>query len=352
MKSLILDINFAKTHVNFNTEFLKAINHHSDIIIVDDNESYGTPQNTNYIYIKSKLIYKFTKNSILSRVFMLVNFVKSYRSVSLIGADKVFYLNHDIVVLFFCLFFVPKKVKKSIYLVHHKHIDELNNNIKLRLFNSYKNQVNHIVLADYIKNHLINDIKVNENFVFTCNHPIYNRHKKISITDSKNPTTFVSLSISSDERIIEEIINNKKLNDVLNDLNIKLYIKSKIYNHETSNLKVFNNFLDENSYNSLYNNCSGVLLLLDKAFEYRISGTMIDALSLGKIIISTNTSCAQFYSKDYPNMVKISYNTDDLIRKLKKNILNEPQLLEDHKRFLINNSLNNLSTQFKYIFHD
>ncbi len=352
MKSVILDINFAKTHKNFNTEFIRAINHHSDIIIVDDNEAYGNVQNTNYLYIKSKLIYRFTKNSILNRIFMIINFIKSYRSVCNLDADKIFYLNHDIVVLFLCLLFVRKKVKISIYLVHHKHVDELNNHIKLRLFNSYKNQVNHIVLADYIKNYMINDIKVNRKNIFVCKHPIYNRDKITFIKDNKKPTTFISLSISNDERIIDEIINNKKLNDVLKEFNIKLYIKSKIYNHETSNLKVFNNFLDENSYNSLYNNCSGILLLLDKTFEYRISGTMIDALSLGKIVISTNIACAQYYRKDYPNMVKISNNADDLILQLTNNNFNESQLMEDHKRFRIDNSLNNLSKQFKYIFDD
>ena len=352
MKSAILDINFSEAHISFNTEFIKAISHHSDILIVDDNESYGATQKTNYLYVKAKLIYKSSKSSILSRIFWIINFIKSYKSIYRLDIDKIFFLNHDIVVLFLCLLFVRNNVKKSIYLIHHKHIDELNNPIKLRLFNSYKNQVNHIVLADYIKDHMINHIKIIEKIVFVCKHPIYDGQKKIFISNSKKPATFIALSSSNDERVIDEIVNYSRLDDILKEFNITLYIKSKHINHTTTNLIVFNNYLDRERYNSLLNNCSGILLLLDDTFEYRVSGAMIDALSQGKIVISTNIASARYYRNDYPNMVRISNNIDDLILQLTKYDLNKSQLEENYRSFRIENSLSNLSKQFKYIFEE
>jgi hypothetical protein len=93
----------------------------------------------------------------------------------------------------------------------------------------------------------------------------------------------------------------------------KLIIKSKLYKHTSDGLHVFNGFLKNAEYQQLYKDCTCVISLLDDSYKYRISGTLIDALSANKPLISLNSICAKYYQTYFGSSIMIYDNFKELM---------------------------------------
>ena len=312
----ILDCNHTDSHNMFNSQLIEKLSDEGSILLFSWNRSYDNLKRDN-IYIK-KLFYIKSKpqNSFAARFILLINtflnacYLKYFdfrrKSITII-------IGYEIISFSICSFLFPRKS----YLMHHMQIDEIKNKLKKYFFTRIKLNFNHVVMTDYIKDYLIENIGLNQNSIRVIPHPIYNL-KQHSEPDINNYKTFVSLSYSNNESFVNRLIEEEKNNKIFERNNCRIIIKSKTFNFCSNGLIVFNKYLSEDEYFNLYNKSTCILSLLNDSFEYRISGTMIDAISAEKQIITLNTRCAEFYKNIFPNSINICKNIDDIILEIIK----------------------------------
>lgn len=345
MKSTLIDFNFTDMHSMFNSEMIKAICRHSSVNLLDWGSYYEgmIPADVNIIPVNCVT----TRHPRLARLVtflnMAINRVKIPRDT-----DKVFVLGYDVFVFAFGSLLFGRK--DNIYLVHHLHVDDLKNKFKRTAFDTYKNKVHHIVLADYIKRYLIDVVGVEEKRVFVMNHPAFAYDTSATRpADQFRKRLFVGLNYSNDEKTIENIIRIEKLEQVLKKNDCFVVLKSKVHSFKSENLLVFNGPLPREQYDQYYKDAMAILVLIGSDFVNRISGTMIDALSYGKVVVGTNIPCIVAYAANYPSMFRIC----DSAKTVLATLVSDEFALDDNDfhRFIRENSCESLAKQLGAVFN-
>ncbi|MBP6754965.1 MAG: hypothetical protein KA210_02370 [Bacteroidia bacterium] len=313
-KYVLFDCSHTDSHVQFNSELIKGLSTVGDVNLFSWNSSYNHLIDQSISIRRKKYLTVGFKNALLARLVLFFNtilnaiylrsrFKKNEVSFVLIG--------YEIISFALCSFLFPKEM----FVIHHMQVDELNNSMKRFFFSFFKNRIKHVVMTDYIKDNLVTNLSIPSNLVGVVPHPIYDFNFD-SISINSDIRTFISLNYSIDESYVEKIIELESQNNYFSRNGCKLIIKSKLYKHSSEGLYVFNDFLESDEYYELYKNCTCVISLLNDSFEYRMSGTLIDALSANKPIMSLSSICANHYRKYFGNSIMIYDNFDELIEEI------------------------------------
>ncbi|WKV08000.1 hypothetical protein Q2T46_10640 [Thermoanaerobacterium sp. CMT5567-10] len=170
------------------------------------------------------------------------------------------------------------------------------------------NKVEHVVFEEFIKDCLMETHEINSEKVHVLPHQLNENILK----DNYQKYACVGLSNSNDENIISEIVKKENQEKILKKAKCKVILKSKVINFDDGFLKVLNNYLDDMPFPS--------------TFKYRMSGTLVDAFSNNKIILCSNITLMDYYSKEYPSICKIIESVDDFFEyviKINKLEINE-----------------------------
>lgn len=316
MHVLFLDFIYPIEHRQFNQNMVKAISQFSNVTILSPKDYFGSSfnefSNINIIEDEKMTI---RKGKFLFRLSSLKFIQKSSKLARKIKPNIVFVSCFETLSFSLARFFF--RSLKNVYVVHHNNTDELSNKIKRIFFKSYMNSVNHIVSEDFIKDYLINTINVNPENIHVVPHPISKfRHiNKNTIQEEK--ITCLGISNSNDESFIEKIINLEKQSNIFAKYDLKLVLRSRLKEFDNGNLKVIRGYLDKKDYDNYYNSCESVLVPLNKSFRYRMSGTLLDAISNGKVVLGSNVELINHYSRRYPSICKKYDSPEELIKTLK-----------------------------------
>ncbi|NLJ89014.1 MAG: hypothetical protein GX327_09650 [Epulopiscium sp.] len=240
------------------------------------------------------------------------------------------------------------KKDDKIILFHHFNTDELNNKIKAWFFRRYMNKVTHIVFAEFIKDYLINNFDINPKKIFVMPH-----HMNIidENTTMKKEFDCVGLSNSNDEEIISEILQKEKQEKVFKKMGCKVVLKSKIHEFDDGYLKIVKGYLEKEVFDNYINNTQSIYMPFPSSFQYRMSGTLIDALSNGKIVYGSDIPVMRYYSKRHPNICKVVDNADSFINKLLNKKDNISDYTKDFERFKQEHSEEKIEGVFRKIFN-
>lgn len=312
VKSAIVDFRFAEMHLMVNCEYLEAMSHHSDLLVLDWGSFYQRLRRQRIQTSSVSCISRKTGSPFMGRLFCLVNMAINRVALGRVRVDRIFVFGFDVIVFAFGLFLFPRR--SSIFLFHHLHIDELRNGTKRLFFNFYKNRVSHVVMADYIKQYLVSELGVGEERVFVVTHPSYEYGVNAdALPISPARKLFVGLSNSNDETLVRELIELEDREKIFQRNNCNVVLKSKTQLYRSDGLVVFNGSLPREQYDEYCRKATGILVLIGSEFIYRISGTMIDALSYGKTVIGTNVRCVREYRVKYPSMFRIGENAPGIV---------------------------------------
>lgn len=320
-KYIIIDCCHTDAHVQFNSELIKVISTIGNVDLFSWNSSYNHLINQSISIHQKKYLNFGFKNALLARLVFFFNtilnafylrgqFKKNETTVVLVG--------YEIISFAVCSLLFPK----GMFVIHHMQVDELKSNTKSFFFSFFKNRIKHVVMTDYIKDFLVTNLSISNNLIEVVPHPLYDFNFNFNFdfdSDSDSILTdpitrnFISLNYSTDESYIKKIIELECQNNYFSRNGCKLIIKSKLYKYSSDGLYVFNDFLESDKYYRLYKNCTCVISLLNNSFEYRMSGTLIDALSANKPIMSLRSLCANHYHKLFGNNIMIYDNFDKLI---------------------------------------
>ena len=104
-------------------------------------------------------------------------------------------------------------------------------------------------------------------------------------------------------------------------------------------------FMPDHVYNDLMNSGRTVFVPLPKSYIYRLSGSIYDALSRGKIVYTNSKFYSNEYERRYPGICVYVGSVDDLIFQLEKK--EEPYVIESFQKFLNDHSIERVGNEIK-----
>lgn len=310
-KYILFDCSHTDSHVQFNSELIKGLSRVGNVHLFSWNSSFDYLINQSISIRRKKYLTLGFKNALLARLVLFFNTILNaiyLRSQFRKNETTVVLIGYEIISFAVCSFLFPK----GMFVIHHMQVDELNSSTKRFFFSFFKNRIKHVVMTDYIKDYLVTNLSIPNNLIKVVPHPLYDFYFD-SISTNSNIRIFISLNYSTDESYVGKIIELESQNNYFSRNGCKLIIKSKLYKYSSEGLYVFNDFLESDEYYKLYKNCTCVISLLNNSFEYRMSGTLIDALSANKPIMSLRSVCADHYRTYFGNSIMIYDNFDELI---------------------------------------
>lgn len=330
MKILLTELYPSVGHRKLLLNTYKMLENNFDVTLVvpcDDNLAIRE----NIVKSPYKVL-KFTNENInYRRIKTVKNSVQIMKFIAKLDKEREFdyiiCLTYHTVSFFIGQFFFKKT--KKILLMHHDNIDGIKlNTIKRAMFNSFARKVGHIVQCGYMKRDLVKEYGINENSILVWLHPL-----NILGEEKKQTDTYdcVGISGSNDESLIEELLYKEINTSFLKDNGLRIVLKSKTFLFDNGYLKIINSYLSDSEYENYIAKAKCIFLPFPNSFENRMSGTLIDAFTNNKPIITTDLRLFQECKKTYPNIVKF-YNIDnfhnDVISWKIKNKIMEDEFLK------------------------
>lgn len=199
-----------------------------------------------------------------------------------------------------------------IYLMHHYNTDTLERKKSNFFFSLYVNKVNHIVFEKFIGDYLMEKYGLKKERILILPHPLY----KNTIENISPKFACVGISNSNDENFIKEIIMIEKKQKIIKENKIHVILRSKTQTFDNGYLKVFTGYLEQKDYNYLINNTRSIFMPFPQSFKHRMSGTLMDALSNGKILLGTDVPLLKLYQKKYPHICNVVKSPNEFINEV------------------------------------
>jgi hypothetical protein len=344
MKVLIMDFLYPEGHRGFNESIIKYFSEFSKVSVLSQKKYYREFEDELSIDIAEQNDFEVKNGRFLSRLCSMNIMKKSACFCENKEWDYLWVLSFDTITFALGIFFFRNL--NNIFLMHHNNVDELTNCIKLKFFRSYMNKVNHIVLEEFIRDYLVNEIGVDDDRVYVLPHPL-NKNKNIG----KEKYLCVGLSNSNDEKLIEEIIIKERETNYFLKLKKKVILKSKVDEYDNGYLKVIKGYIEKEKYDDYVSNCHYIFMPFSNSYCYRMSGTLMDSLSNNKIVLGSDIPLVRYYAAKFPSICKIVRNIDELYAVLNSLDLNS-KVREEFLSFLKIHSKENIVKSLKLILEE
>ncbi len=306
------DFMYYSGHKRSNKNFIKALSQISSVHVLSQ-KNYFSEYKEELLALKNmKFIekdnFELKNGQLTNRLSSLKIMYLTGKYIKKIQPSHIFVSSFDTVTFNVGKIFLGELNK--VYLLHTINIDELLNDTKFRFFDSYKNQVNHLVFEQYMADYLVTR-GVEESRVFVIPHPLNDNTDSVNM---KKEFKCVGLSNSNDEDLIKKLVQYEIENSVFKNKEQKVVLKSKEIEFDNGYLKVFKGFLETDVYDNYINKSEFILIPFPTEFKYRMSGTLVDAFSNEKVVIGNNIPIIKHYSENYPEICKVYNNVDEIVK--------------------------------------
>lgn len=327
---LFVDFMVQDNHKIYCNALINALNHgHSSVVVEKEGYiNYKSSEEHRIITIKTKEVagnYPFK-----ARYNTLYNFKNTLEVIKDYSFGKIVVLGYDPVMFYFM--YKKLLLLGKVYIVEHHQLDEVNqSNWKIRMWNSYKNEVNHILLDESIVVPVSENYDISKEKIHVFPWPYISDN--YSQKRNKDKVKVLGISNSNDVKQLSDLVDYERKTGILEQNNIELIIR-KMEGINTTGLKSIieiEGYLSNDEYNHLYKECDIVLMPFPLNFEFRCSGTLIDALSAGKRVISSEILESKVYENLFPEICKTYKNVKMICDKV--NELKETDLEGAIKRF-------------------
>jgi hypothetical protein len=237
-----------------------------------------------------------------------------------------------------------KKLKDS-FIVHNNNIDRMNaSSIKKRAFMLYSKKVNHVFFDLFIKEYALEKLGIPENRAFLLPYPL---NSNDAITEKKYDC--VGISNSNDDEWIKEIINIETTTEPFKKNRCHVILRSKKFTYDNGWLVVKNGWMDDSEYNNYINKAKCIFLPFPKTFQYRMSGSLVDAFSNRTAVIGTWIPVFQKYAQKYKHICRITNSPSDFCEQVIKS-QNEQNGYIEFQDFIDSHSKHNVLESLKKMF--
>ena len=214
---------------------------------------------------------------------------------------------------------INQSVLKHSFIIHNNNIDRFNVvPLKKKLFSLYAEKVNHIVLENFIGDYLADEMKIIRQKIFYLPHPLNQNNIR-----SERYYDCVGISNSNDDAWIKRIIEIEEQRHTFQNNNCKIILRSKEYTYKDNYLTVIKGWLDDSQYNDYINKAKCIFLPYPPSFQYRMSGSVVDAFSNYTAVIGSKIPLFEYYAEKYGSICKIANSPDDFCQKVISFTINE-----------------------------
>ncbi len=349
MRVLYIDLLCEAGHKSFNENMIRVlekttltdkafIDGYINFVDIDESEIIKIPGIiTNY---KNRFDYRVKQLKIIRWLSKLINInPKKYNAVIISG--------YDTISLAFGLFI--NSIPLPVYVINHNNIDQLESITKKFLYKNMSKKVYHIVFEKFIKDYLTNKIGINSERVYVVKHPLsHNMYKK----ESESSNLIIGISNSNDEDFIKEIVDYEYKFGFCRRNKIEMVLKSKTnIQFDNGYLKVIKGFLTSQEYSDYYDNSKIVLVPFTNEFKYRVSGTLLDALTSNKFVVGNNILLMKEFERKFKNICYTYSSIKELLIIILK-LIDESSKDDDYIKFTEEYSDNCISQGWNELFKD
>ena len=305
----------------------------SSVAIVKDKYlNYQQDNNHAIFYINTKEVVG--KYPIKARINTQYNFIESKKIIDNYSFDKVVVLGYDPVM--FAIEYPYLSKQGIVYLVEHHQLDEIvESPTKARLWEKYGLNVNHILLDESIITEAHNKLNIDNSKMMVFPHPLLQRNGKKNI-GNHNKTKVLCISNSNEISQLKAIADLERVHHTFeqNDCEIIIREEFNINTEGTNCFKKIHGFLSEKNYDNLYSNSDIILMAFPTSYNMRCSGSLIDAMALGKKVISSNIAESKQYANMFHGICRTYESVDEI-----------PNII---KEFRSNNGVGDLEDFYRY----
>lgn len=329
MKLLVSEVLYPEGHKYYNERLIKVLSTIGEILLLDDGAYYdqmNLPNNVirERIVHKEPSVEKFYKLRkylpfIKYEPLLLWSYIKYYRRISKIAKKNkiknIILLTVQNNALSLSLQFFKGM---NVYVFHHNDIDAINRRpIDTKLFKRSMNRVYHMVLAQFIKDGLVELTGVESDRVFVIHEPssIGNSVENISFIERER--IFVGLGDTCEETIINDFQKIDK--EISTQLPYKIILRNKIIEYNGNNLKIIKGYLTREEFDYYLTKAICCLVFYPDSFKMRYSGIIDDALNNGMRVYGTDIPVMHYFAKEYPESCHILKNIKDCFTTLQDN---------------------------------
>ena len=339
MKILFCDFLCQRGNQHIDSRIINMLSDGHEIFLMEDRDFFRGE-------IKNKERVKFLGNrysdnpqgaiaykiQILRRMWLAASVAKK------IEPDLIYVSVYDAIV--FPIGLLRFKKNQKIVVVENDNIDLLTNRIHEMTYRMFAHKVHHIVYESFFGEYLINNFQIPKEKIHVIPHLCFGKEKIEDACEIKNysQADCICISWSNDEDIIRNLIEKEKKEHFFRNNKITCRIKSKKYSFKNEYLCVDNGFLETVLYDKLYDECKCVLIPFPKQYHYRMSGSIIDAASHHKKMITTDFELAKYYYQKYGSIIEVTSDIDDMLEAIKRNCLGNEDLCLDFSKFEIDHS--------------
>lgn len=333
---LVTDFLCVEAHRALNIDVIECLSLNFDIAVISV-DGYFEEKKEEWINKGITIIDYSTKNQkngkIKSKIYSVEIMKITWKESCQHKYDAIVSLAFDTIA---CALGIKYIQKTPLFIYQHKNIDELTNTLKRQLFNLYKNRVYHIVFEDFFKKHLLDVQGVMENRCVVIPHPI----KDIIEYDTDIKYDCVGLCNSNSEEFIEDILHETSCDE---EESLKIILRSKKYLKSNKQVSIIQGFLSLDDYYGYVNASDCVLVPVPETYIYRLSGSIYDALSRKKRVLTTSRFYAEEYDKIYPGICNHVSDASSTIEYLKNKDDIDKIALKSFEKFIKDHSKKNVA---------
>lgn len=356
-KVVFAEMLYPEGHVVLNQKYIEILASISELTIIDNGDYFSKmtiPDNVRIInmrpwfpsikrFLKIKKWIPFIKYDPISFIAHIYNLI--IISINLIGFkyDKIIFSSARNDAL--CLS-LPFFKKNSVVVFHHYDIDHLFSHPReMKIFKKNMNKYYHIVLADFIKEGLQNELPINPERVFVVYQPLIDNIDEQEALHKQRKPIVIGLGQTIDNKILQELIEYDKTHEERLPYNIILRHKSVEYNG--NNIQIISNYLSREEFNNYLSESSACVLFYPESYKLRYSGILDDALSHGLPVYGNDIAVVRYFSNKYPNSCHVLTVPTDLFHLISLSI--NSMSVDDFKLFKEQHSDNNIRSMLNNV---
>lgn len=179
-------------------------------------------------------------------------------------------------------------------------------------FNFFKNSVSHIVLAGFIKEHMVGKLSISQDKVLVIPHPMFKLDKK-SMCD----IDLVGLSNGNDEEVISSIVEMEKQQNIFSKNNMHVVLKSRLQSYDNGFLTIVKGFIPDETYSDLMIRAKCIFAPYPLTYKNRMSAILVDAMANNKSVIGMPIPVLINAASHYPHSIRL-FNIDTFVKDIKE----------------------------------
>ena len=311
MRIAVAEMLYPKGHTVLAKNYIKILSQISEVVVFDNNNYFASldlPSSVQLIKVKAtfpsdeqfwkiKRFIPFFKYDILDFFAQMFNAIRIAIKQRQCKCDKVIFFSarNDSLV---CA--LPFFLRDSVSVFHHNDIDHLARRKHEKLiFNLGRNNYNHIVLAEFIKDGFVSDFNVDAKRVFVVHQPLLNAEP---IIGGKEPL-IIGLGQTIEPTILSDLIEYDKSHP--EKLPYRIILRNKTVQYKGNNLEVTTSYLSRDEYDNYLKQAIICLIFYPIRYRLRYSGIVDDALNYGVSVYGNDIEVMRYFAKQYPNSCKI-----------------------------------------------